>query len=195
MRALGLRQRFRRALSQLGLHGPPLSLHLSQAKLGCSRAGDHDEIDPVRQQIGPSAKALPAEPLHAVASHGRADRPGDDEAESRRAHRRRLSRDEEREVRRAYPSSRPLRLDELPMPAQPSPLGELEAQTRRLLFVNRGHQTSATLAAAILQHFAAAPCRHPCTKAMGARPANVVRLVGTLHDEPARKHRMPLASS
>jgi hypothetical protein len=32
-------------------------------------------------------------------------------------------------VCRAYPSSRPLRLDELPMPAQPSPLGELEAQT------------------------------------------------------------------
>ena len=158
-------------------------MNLSQAELGCSRAGNHDEIDPVRQEIGPSAEALPAEPFHAVSAYSRPDGAGDDEPESRRAHGRRLSRDEEREMRRAHASSGPLRLHELGVPAQPSPLGEFEGQTR-LLFVDRGHQMDATLSAAVLQHLAPTSCRHPCTKAMGARPANVVRLIGTLHDEP-----------
>jgi len=81
VRALGLRQGFHRSLSQQRLYGPPLCLDLIQAKIGCARAGDHDEIHAVGQKTWPGAKALPAESLHAVSSHGRADCARNDEAE------------------------------------------------------------------------------------------------------------------
>jgi hypothetical protein len=182
MRALGLRQGFRRSLSQQRLYGAPLRLDLIQAKFGRSRARDHDEIHAVRQETRPGAKAFPAESLHAVSSHGRADCARNDEAEAGRMGRRALARDEQREMRRPHSSSRLLCMHELRMFAQPSPLGELEGQTP-LLLVNRRHQVPAPLSAAVLKHLATPPRRHPCTKAMGTRPANVVRLVGTLHDK------------
>jgi hypothetical protein len=183
MRALGLRQGFRCSLSQQRLYVPPLCLDLIQAKIGCARAGDHDEIHAVGQKTWPGAKALPAESLHAVSAHGGADCARNDEAEPGRVRGRALPRDEQREMPSPYSSSRPLCLHELRMFAQPSPSGELEGQTP-LLLVNRGHQVPATLSAAVLKHLATPPCGHPSTKAMGARPANVVRLVGTLHEKP-----------
>ena len=113
MRALGLRQGFRCSLSQQRLYGPPLGLDLIQAKIGCSRAGDHDEIHAVRQKTWPGAKAFPAESFHAVSSHGRADCARNDEAESGRTRGRALPRDEQREMRRPYSSSGALCLHEL----------------------------------------------------------------------------------
>jgi hypothetical protein len=128
MVALGQRQGFRRSLFQQRLYGPPLCLDLIQAKIGCSRAGDYDEIHAVRQKTRPGAKAFPAESLHAVSSHGRADCTRNNEAEPGRMGGRALACDEQREMRRPNSSSRLLCLHELRMFAQSSPLGELEGQ-------------------------------------------------------------------
>jgi len=186
------RQRFRGTFLKQRLDGAPLGTNLGQAQLGGAFASDHHEIDPRGQELRQPPKALTAEPLDAVASHRAAHATPDDEPEARRTGRRRLSRHEQGEVSRPHAAARTLSQHELAVLAKP-PLDARHRVRQPLLLVDGRHEALATLAAAILKDFPATVRRHSGAEAVGACPADVVRLVGALH-EGARKKAPPGAS-
>jgi hypothetical protein len=120
------RQRFRRAPPQQRLDRTPLGPHVGKSQLVRPLASDDDEIHTRREELGPRAEALPAEPLHAISAHGAADPACHDKAKPRRAGRRGLGRDEQCEVGGPDAASYPLRACKFRMLAQPAVAPEVE---------------------------------------------------------------------
>jgi hypothetical protein len=203
MRTARARQRFHGSFLKQCPDRAPLGLDVGQGQLGRTFTSNHDEIHPVRQELGAGAKALPAEPFDPVAAYGAPDTARDDDAQARRTRGRGLSRDQEREVRRADTAPGTLGDHELGVPSQPAvdarrktgsaaSLGLAQALLDGLLLVDRRHEALAALAAAALKNLPAAMRRHAGAEAVGACPADVVGLVSALH-EGARK-KAPAAS-
>jgi hypothetical protein len=79
-------------------------LHLAQDELSRTFATDHDEVDPVGDEVGPQPEALTAEAFDAITDNCIADLAGHHDPETRRRARQAL-RDEQHEMpaRRAQP--------------------------------------------------------------------------------------------
>ena len=120
VRGGGARQRFRSALLEAQLNRDPFRAHLRKIQILSALARDDDEVDSVRKERGPFAKALAAEPLDPVSSHRTTDFAGHDHAQSRRTWRGRLSGNEQCEMRCTDPATLALLAHELRVPAQPT---------------------------------------------------------------------------
>jgi hypothetical protein len=123
------RQRFRGAGLEKSLDRAPFGLHFDETQLFCTFPRDDDDVDTGGDELRPQTKALAAQPLHAIATHGAPNLSGHDEAEPRRGTRRGASwlrRYKQREVLRTHAATEPLRAYELRVPAQPALLPEVE---------------------------------------------------------------------
>jgi hypothetical protein len=194
MRAGGARQRFRSALLEEPSDFEPFGPHLPEIELRRAIARDDDEVDPAWQQIGVGPEALAAEAFDPVSFHGAADSPTHDQPEPRRP-RPALGREEKREMRRsdAPGVAVSLRARELRVLAEPAIGAEgHHARDRmlkaggdaRLLLVEGRHEPLAALAASVVEHLAATGRGHAGAKAVRARAADVVGLVGAFHRVP-----------
>ena len=149
MRRLSPRQRFHSSFPQVPLNVAPFASNSRQVELLGARSSDDHEIHSGRKQVRPKPKALAAHTLDAIALHGVADLPADDQSETggasvvlpfgslpyallqpfgwlrsglleRGRPCRRLRRDEQREVRSHHAPAELLGSDELGVTAEPS---------------------------------------------------------------------------
>lgn len=106
--------------TKLGVHASPLRLYVCQAQQLGAASCNHDQINPLRQEVLPLPEALAADALDSIALGRIADLGRNHEADARRAGCANLRRHEQNEVRRRNASRPALDSKKIGAPTYPA---------------------------------------------------------------------------
>ncbi len=209
----GARQGQRRLGEDLPVRTCPFLPYFPQAEQMRPPSRDDDDVGMSGHETRPASEALAAEPFHTVALDGPSHLARGHDPEPRGARPGpRLGRHEEREMRSRDPASHRLDAEEVLPPADAAVPRErltrrsvgrgchgrikgARAASSALLLVDLRSEPEPALATPVRQDLAAPAGLHAGAEAVGPRPADIVGLVGALHEGGETKHSSPRRSS